>query len=136
MAEKVYTYDPETGEYIGEHTLIDSKDGVTLVNFSTTPPPIETVEGEKRLTPRWIKGKWELAEPHQKVIDRVSAELKDKRDYLLRITERYIIVPDLPITAEQKQAILDFRRAVRDTYNNSTDPFETKFPDLPELPEE
>jgi len=62
---------------------------------------------------------------------------RQQRDLMLNLTDKYVNVPDFPLTPEQKQEILDYRQALRDYFsaeNVRTWQFSFENQQLPPLP--
>ena len=59
-------------------------------------------------------------------------KIRRERDRLLKETD-YLIMPDYPISQENKQLIEQYRNELRAIPQNYTDPFEIEFPEKPNL---
>jgi len=80
-----------------------------------------------------------MIEPSGKTKEQVNQErinnewtkIRNKRDRLLKETD-YLIMPDYPITTENKQLIEQYRSELRNIPQKYTDPFQVEFPQKPE----
>lgn len=59
-------------------------------------------------------------------------EVRNKRDKLLKETD-WCILPDAPLTEQQKQQIQVYRENLRNVPQDYTNPFEVQFPEKPEF---
>ncbi|MBS6474287.1 MAG: phage tail assembly chaperone [Acetobacter sp.] len=57
--------------------------------------------------------------------------VRRKRDYLLSETDKYVSVPDFPITSEKRQAYIAYRQKLRDLPTQKGFPFNIVFPEKP-----
>ena len=62
---------------------------------------------------------------------------RQQRDLMLNLTDKYMNIPDFPLTPEQKQQILEYRQSLRDYFARDdvkTWTFTFENQQLPELP--
>ena len=64
--------------------------------------------------------------------DELSAEIRFIRNDLLNRTDKYVSVPDYPLTDLQKEEIKQFRQALRDITNQSGFPRNVLWPVVPD----
>lgn len=62
----------------------------------------------------------------------LSAEIRHKRDILLKDTDKYVL-PDFPISEEQKAKVLEYRQALRDITKQDNFPKSVMYPIMPEI---
>jgi uncharacterized protein YycO len=80
-----------------------------------------------------------MIEPSGKTKEQVNQErinnewnkIRNKRDRLLKETD-YLIMPDYPISQENKELIENYRNELRNIPQNYTNPFDVIFPEKPD----
>ena len=63
--------------------------------------------------------------------EEIAAEMRRKRDCLLAESDKYVNVPDFPITTEKREAYKTYRQKLRDLPEQTGFPLDIVFPTAP-----
>lgn len=130
---KAYLFDEDTKEYVGEITaqidpLESEKEGKEIYLLpanSTFSSPLQIKEGYKIV---WNGEEWgyeeiKAVETQQPSLEELKAIKRAERDEILQSTDKYLL-PDFPITEEEKNLWINYRKYLRDL------PESSDFPDV------
>lgn len=123
---KAYLYDEKTKEFISEikeqidplETKAAGREIFIMPANSTETEPPEEKDGFKI---KWNGSEWiyeeiptEKEEPREKTKEEKENEIRAIRNFYLFETDKFLSVPDFPITEEEREKYRDYRQYLRD----------------------